>query len=169
MLKRGDSYIYFAGTSIGLFSTDELAGNHTVWIQEGSTAFGNIIIDHIVTRESDGCVAIATQGFGVWTTNVPDISDASDKITNHYFSLDQNYPNPANKYTNIKFTLASSGYVKLKIYDIHSKLIMQPLDKYMSEGRHFVHINTSLLKNGSYFYCLETNLDKLTRKMIVDR
>lgn len=62
--------VYFAATSVGLFSTRKLAGRDTVWVQEGSSTIGNIVVDMVDVRQSDGYVAVATQGNGVYTTNV---------------------------------------------------------------------------------------------------
>jgi hypothetical protein len=62
--------VYFAGTSVGLFSTSALDGMSTVWVKEGGTAIGNIVVDMIDVRQSDGYVAVGTHGNGVFTTAV---------------------------------------------------------------------------------------------------
>lgn len=61
---------YFAGTSVGLFSTGFLNGNRTVWVQEGADEIGNVPVDMIKVRQSDNSVFIATHGAGVYSSQV---------------------------------------------------------------------------------------------------
>ncbi|MBZ5589456.1 MAG: hypothetical protein LAO05_12920 [Acidobacteriia bacterium] len=65
--------VYFAATSVGLFSTTKLAGPDTRWVQEGASTLGNIVVDMVDVRQSDGYVAVGTQGNGVYTTNVSEL------------------------------------------------------------------------------------------------
>ena len=61
---------YFVGTSTGLYSTSQLDGTATVWTQEGSATIGNVVVDMIDIRQSDGYVAIGTHGNGLYTTTL---------------------------------------------------------------------------------------------------
>ncbi len=58
----------YVGTSIGLFSTGTVNGNFTCWEQEGKDVIGNAVITMMDYRQSDGYMAIATHGAGVYTT-----------------------------------------------------------------------------------------------------
>ncbi len=57
---------YFVGTSIGLFSTSQLNGNSTTWTQEGSSQMGNVIVNYVTSRKSDGRVVAGTHGRGAF-------------------------------------------------------------------------------------------------------
>jgi hypothetical protein len=59
----------YVGTSIGLFSTGNINGNFTCWEQEGKDVIGNAVITMMDIRHSDGYMALATHGAGVFTTN----------------------------------------------------------------------------------------------------
>ena len=59
----------YVGTSIGLFSTGNLNGNFTCWEQEGKDVIGNAVITMMDIRHSDGYMAIASHGAGVFSTN----------------------------------------------------------------------------------------------------
>lgn len=59
---------YFVGTSTGLYSTTTLNGTSTVWTQEGATTIGNVVVDMIDIRNSDGYIAIGTHGNGYYTS-----------------------------------------------------------------------------------------------------
>ena len=64
-LKNG--YRYFAGTSTGLYSTSTLNGTSTKWVLEGAETIGNMVVDMISGRPSDGYIAIATHGNGMYS------------------------------------------------------------------------------------------------------
>lgn len=59
--------VYLVGTSIGLYSTASLEGDLTVWAREAEDNIGPVIVEMILVRQSDGLVAVATQGAGVHT------------------------------------------------------------------------------------------------------
>ncbi len=61
-------YKIYVGTSIGLFSTGNLNGNFTCWEQEGKDVIGNAVVTMMDIRHSDGYMAIATHGAGVFAT-----------------------------------------------------------------------------------------------------
>ncbi len=68
-----DGFEYLVGTSTGLYSTGEINGTSTVWTQEGTTNIGNVVINHLVTRD-DGLVVIGTHGNGIYSADIgPDI------------------------------------------------------------------------------------------------
>lgn len=67
----GSTY-YLAGTTAGLYSTEFLNGSNTVWKLEGASTIGNVVIDMIDVRESDGFVAVATHGRGIYTAHILD-------------------------------------------------------------------------------------------------
>lgn len=78
ILPVGGKNIYYVGTSTGLYSTAFLNGENTIWEQEGAETIGNVVIDMIDTRESDGQVVAATHGNGVFSSTVtqPPLSPA---------------------------------------------------------------------------------------------
>jgi len=57
--------IYLAGTSTGLYSTQMLDGNNTMWGQEASNQIGHAITEDLASRVSDGNVAAGTHGRGM--------------------------------------------------------------------------------------------------------
>lgn len=74
------------------------------------------------------------------------------------FDLSQNFPNPFNPVTKIKFALPAESNVTLKIYDVNGRLVADLIkNKYYNTGFHDVEFNSSLynLSSGIYFYKLE--------------
>jgi hypothetical protein len=70
ILPPGGRTTYFVGTSIGLYSTTLLNGHSTVWTQEGSSTIGNLPVDMIDVRTSDGYIAVATHGGGIFSAAI---------------------------------------------------------------------------------------------------
>jgi hypothetical protein len=83
------------------------------------------------------------------------------------FKLHQNYPNPFNPVTNIKFDLAKTGLVKLKVYDVNGKEVSTLVNSSMSAGSYTYDFDASSLASGVYFYKLETPDYMSIRKMIL--
>ncbi len=86
------------------------------------------------------------------------------------FELLQNYPNPFNPETKISYVLPNQSRVKLTVYDILGKEIARLVDGVQPEGSYAVlwngrDANGMPAKTGVYFYRLEAENFKQTRKM----
>ena len=68
---------------------------------------------------------------------ITDSFDNDDKIITKY-NLDQNYPNPFNPLTVIKYDLAQSTNVELKIYNILGEEVKTLVNKFQEKGRRTV-------------------------------
>ncbi len=62
----GSPKTYFIATSIGLFSTTQINGSSTSWVQEGQSVMGNVVVSYVVSRKSDGRVVAGTHGRGAF-------------------------------------------------------------------------------------------------------
>jgi hypothetical protein len=84
------------------------------------------------------------------------------------FILFQNFPNPFNPTTNIKFQITKNIFVALKVYDISGKQIATLVNKKLQTGSHEIpfYANTQLA-SGIYFYTLTTDNFKSTKKMML--
>ena len=154
-LHRGGQTIYFVGTSIGLFSTTQLNGDQTVWVQEGANSIGNVMIQMIKTRQSDGFVAVGTHANGVYTTYVP--TSAEDLHSPDAFFIEQNYPNPCDRTTAFNYTIPKSCLFNVKLYDIQGKLISTLFEKNVEPGYYTLSFNVDNLQNGIYYYRAEAD------------
>ncbi len=115
---------YLVGTSTGLYSTESIDGMATVWVQEGSTTIGNVVVDHIDSRQPDGVVIVGTHGAGVFSGQHPlplDVEVGEGVPQN--FALHQNYPNPFNPATTIRFSVPHRSPVSLTVHDIQGRVV----------------------------------------------
>jgi hypothetical protein len=83
------------------------------------------------------------------------------------FSLEQNYPNPFNPQTKIKFALPKEGFVKLSVFDISGREVMNLVNEKLSAGSYEADFNASAFASGTYFYKIEAGNFVETKKMIL--
>ncbi len=72
------------------------------------------------------------------------------------FRLDQNFPNPFNPTTTIRFALPKRSSVTLKLYDIRGREVATLVDDDLPPGEHKVDFNAKGIASGMYLYRLET-------------
>ncbi len=88
------------------------------------------------------------------------------------FSLSQNFPNPFNPVTSIKFGLKKAEQVKLAVYNMLGQKVRTLVDKKQQAGYHTVSWNGlndagTKLSSGIYYYRLETDSFSATKKMLL--
>ena len=83
------------------------------------------------------------------------------------YKLEQNFPNPFNPSTVIKFAMPRSGYVTLKVYNMLGKEVGTLVNGNMTAGLQEVVFDASSLPSGLYFYQINTNGFTDTKKMLL--
>lgn len=83
------------------------------------------------------------------------------------FALEQNFPNPFNPETTIRFSIPQYSEVKLEIYDISGKLVSTLLSGEFSEGTYSVRLNASGLASGVYVYKLTSDNFTASKKLLL--
>ncbi|UCF04092.1 MAG: T9SS type A sorting domain-containing protein [bacterium] len=88
------------------------------------------------------------------------------------FFLAQNFPNPFNPQTVIRFGLAEPGHVSLRVYDIAGRLVRVLVDEDREAGAHDeiwngFGSNGRAVASGIYFYKLEAGTFIRTKKMVL--
>lgn len=83
------------------------------------------------------------------------------------FVLEQNFPNPFNPSTMIKYSLPINSYVILKIYDVLGNEIATLVNEEKPAGNYEIDFNASKLSSGVYFYTLKVGSFVETKKMIL--
>ena len=156
-------YVYFLGTSVGLFSTRELKGDSTVWKQEGAETIGNVVVDMLKYRESDQWLVVGTHGNGIYTGNV-EFENTDDTTTSvlSVSELDFNlYPNPARNILNIDFE--STGNRNISLLDELGRTIMTD-----QSNASKLQFDLTGLSNGVYFVKSQSNGHVRMRKVFVN-
>jgi len=126
---------YFAATSTGLYSSDDLVGGSTIWYQEAPEIIGNVVVDMVVVRPEDNLIVAGTHGKGMFRGYL-----GADAVphgnTPSLVRLDQNVPNPFNPRTTITFGLAAEGPVTVRVFDVSGRLVKSLLEGNRPAGDH---------------------------------
>lgn len=168
----GGGTLFLAGTSVGLFSTDNLAGTQTVWQQEGATVMGNVMVEALDTRAGDGRIVAATYGNGVFVSTANPVSvEESGTTLPDVAMLEQNYPNPAREKTTIGFRLPAPAYGTLVLYNALGDKVYTIAERSFPAGAHTVELDVRErgLAAGTYFYRLQAGSFVQTRTMTVGK
>ena len=84
------------------------------------------------------------------------------------YALYNNYPNPFNPSTKIKFDIPKSGIVKLTIYDILGRQVSTLVNNELTAGRYEMEWNAGSYSSGIYFYRIEADgFTEVKRMMLV--
>lgn len=92
-------------------------------------------------------------------------SDLGDDALPTAFVLHQNYPNPFNPTTIIPYDLASSGNVRITVFDVAGRPVATLLDAQQNAGRHQVAFDAAGLPSGVYMIRMEAGGQVLVRKL----
>jgi outer membrane protein assembly factor BamB len=98
-------------------------------------------------------------------TGVEDSKDASL----HEFKLMQNYPNPVNLMTTIKFFLPQNEFVSLKIYNTLGEEMYTLVNERRESGLHSIDFDGTRLHGGLYFYKIAAGSFADTKQLLLIR
>ena len=94
-------------------------------------------------------------GIEVINKNIPD-----------KFILYQNFPNPFNPKTTIKYDLPKDGFLTFKVYDVLGKVLYSTIE-YNHAGTYIFTFDGTNYASGLYFYRLESGSYVETKKMVL--
>ncbi|MDD4529624.1 MAG: T9SS type A sorting domain-containing protein, partial [Bacteroidales bacterium] len=99
---------------------------------------------------------------------ITDVIGLEPEVEINEFTLEQNVPNPLNNSTKITFNLPNGGNTRFFIINNLGKLIINE-NKFYSEGKHLIELNDLNLPQGVYYYMMEFEGKRITKKMIIAR
>lgn len=156
------------GQDIYVWTKAFINGNTTIYyndLQPGDKLkLRAIITDYSIYKNID---VFPDSGFAVIEIlNPVNVTEKNDAIT---YSLEQNFPNPFNPKTLIRFEIPEQTFVVLKVFNILGNEIVTLLHEEKPAGRHDVEFEATGLSSGMYFYTLSTSNYSRTKKMILIR
>ena len=83
------------------------------------------------------------------------------------FLLEQNFPNPFNPSTKIKYSVPQTSQVQIKVFDLLGKEIETLVNEEKPAGTYEIEFNAANLPSGVYFYQLKADNYIETKKMIL--
>ena len=138
----------------------------TIEFTDNNTGFGAPLLGPLAV--SNGNILLGIDYFGVIVLKNSLITSAeTPTIHSSSFELFQNFPNPFNPITEIKYVINNESFVTLKIYDLLGREISTLVNEKKSIGTYLINFNASNLSSGIYFYSINAGNFHQTRKMIL--
>jgi len=91
----------------------------------------------------------------------------TDNTVPREFALQQNYPNPFNPITTIEFSLPTTEFVNLRVYDSVGQEVAILLNRRVGPGNYKFDWNASGFASGVYYYKIEAGDYTQSRKLIL--
>ncbi len=134
IVPAGDADLMLCGTSTGLYSRvmDDPASD---WTLEADQAIGNVIVEAMDVRLGDRTLAVGTHGRGIFTSTLGTTTGVAPRART---TMAQNAPNPFNPSTEIAFTTAADGPVRLEVCDVRGRRVRVLADEVRGAGAHAV-------------------------------
>jgi len=122
-------------------------------------------------RQSDGFIAVATHGNGVYSAHLTQIQTAVAQQTDRPkdFDLYPAFPNPFNESTRIRFVLPRAGSVKLEVFNILGEKVATLMNAYRQAGEHSVQWRATGVASGEYIVRMQFGDQVRTQKVTLQK
>lgn len=100
-------------------------------------------------------------------TGADSTTDVIKNLNISSFRLFENYPNPFNPATTIRFEISHSGFVSLKVSDVLGREVTTLVNEEKNAGSYSVHWDATNFGSGTYFYKLESDGRREVKKMLL--
>jgi hypothetical protein len=147
------------GTEVGVWSTVTPSGTATVWTPQ-NTGFPNVRTDMLRYRGSDGLLAAATHGRGLFTSNLTLLSTGLPSVPNTRNFID--YISNTEQQVFVKVGNLTTTTLQMKLYSIDGKLVYSSKTGYANQAISIAH-----LARGTYVMKIYGNKnEQYTRQFI---
>jgi photosystem II stability/assembly factor-like uncharacterized protein len=168
-IDNSDNNTLYVGNDVGVFYTQNLGAT---WEVLGA-GLPIISVYDMKIHPTENYLAIGTHGRSMYKIDLNDVTGVPDYSKNNLpsqFVLYENYPNPFNPTTKIKFTVpVGNENVRslLRIYDILGNEIALLVHEQKSPGTYEVEWNAVNQPSGVYFYSLSIGNQIQSKKMLL--
>ena len=101
------------------------------------------------------------------SAQTPNVTGVKNSFVPFTYNLEQNFPNPFNPTTKIRYQIANRGFVSLRVYNILGNKVATLVNEEKPAGIYIVEFDASSLPSGIYFYHLQTGSFISTKKLIL--
>ena len=153
------------GTDLGIFET---TNGGTSWYKT-SSALPNVAVVDMDFRDNDNTLIAATHGRGMWKTTITTgVENDNGKMVVDEFKLYQNFPNPFNSNTTIRYSIKRESLVEIKLFDLSGKEIATLLNEIKTPGEYSLKLDASdfNLSSGVYLYQMKAGEFNFSRKLV---
>lgn len=118
----------------------------------------------LIDEESQSTISSNTVRYRMDRDMQKQISGDENKVKE--YELSNNYPNPFNPTTRIKYAIPQAGHVTIKVFDILGNEVSTLVNEMKDEGRYEVIFDAATLSSGVYF-CELTSGKFISRKKMI--
>ena len=170
-LQSGNSYGELTGSGTTTHAPLVIAGSPNIspliWKLEGVDNNGNNVFKSRMPLGFPPLSQSTIDIIRLWITEGAVLTGVEDEMAvPEGFALSQNYPNPFNPVTTIDFTVGHDSFVKLTIFNVAGRKVDVLLNEYTNSGSHSIEWDASRFASGVYFYTLETEGIRSTKKLL---
>lgn len=133
------------------------------------TGQASIFLDNNYAQNGLNGIGIKIDGIRVgttWATSVLSAGLSTTYENSENNILHQNYPNPFQQETNIKYRIPQKGFVSIKIYDASGVLCTDLLHDTMEAGEHEINWNAAKFPAGMYTCQIQYNGAVVSHKLL---
>jgi len=111
-------------------------------------------------------VVLASFWYTAWVDAglLTSVQEMNDVVSS--FFLHQNFPNPFNSSTTIRYTIPAASEVSLRLYDVQGREVAVLVDQFQSPGMYQIVLDASRWSAGVYLIRLRAGLWTQTRKIV---
>jgi hypothetical protein len=112
-----------------------------------------------------------TDAAGVWQRPISEITSVQpmDPLAPKELVLSQNFPNPFNPKTEIRFQVPRGGFVSLQVYDLLGREVATIVNEKLAAGTYTRTFDAIALASGTYIYRLRAGDHVVTKKLVLLR
>lgn len=166
-LYKYDHYV-FAGTDSGFYYSND---NGDTFINKND----NLSLSRITAIMVYNNYIYAANGnysavpVSLWKRPLTEFTGINESVFDNpvSFSLSQNFPNPFNPSTSIKYQVSSNSKVTLKVYDVLGNEVTTLVNEQKPVGRYEVEFDASNLPSGVYIYKIQAGSFVQSKKMML--
>ncbi len=132
------------------------------WVAD-NVGFGVFVYQTIGTLNFDSHVMNTNKGYVI----DPPTGIGNENGIVESYSLSQNFPNPFNPTTNIKFSIPKNAQTYLKVYDVLGNEVSTYFNEVLNAGTYNVLFEAQNLSSGIYYYKLVSGDFTETKRMML--
>ncbi|MFA5832777.1 MAG: endonuclease/exonuclease/phosphatase family protein [Bacteroidota bacterium] len=165
-----DSYRIANPTLQGYTSSSQIPNRRIDYIFFKNTGQLSITSSRVVMDQPYVGIEYPSDHYGVMTIFTKKVARVAREINSTIpvnMELRQNYPNPFNPTTTIHFTIPSTSFVTLKVYDMLGREISSLVNEEKSAGNYQEWFDANGLSSGIYMYKITACNSTISKRMML--
>ena len=135
----------------------------TLWENDSSYIGADILVDSLIFFDENNNATIVDNFGG----GIPNSIESFSYLMPTRTILHQNFPNPFNSSTKIKYEIPDYSFVKLSVYNFLGEEISILTNEFLNSGTYEIYFDGNNLPTGIYFYRIQTDNFSETKKFIL--